>query len=345
MNSMNYVGLDIHKKSISCCVRRADGTIIQEITITATRQALDEWMQQLPQPWMAGMEATLFTGWIYDYLVSAGSVVKVAHPAMLQAIAAGKKKNDRVDARKITDLLRCDYFPECQASREIRDRRRVLRYRNLLVRQAVQMKNKVSGLLMEAGVPYNQQKVHQKKYFAELLQTQKKEMPPSMPELLRLSRSTMEALTGMQRQLIRALERDALLAARVERLASIPGVGRVVALTWALEMGDISRFASVKKAVSYCGLCGAEKSSGGKTERTPISKQRNKHLQTTLIEAAKLAPRWSTELALVYEREKQKGNRNRATLAVARKLVAYLMAVDREARPFDTHLRVADNAA
>jgi hypothetical protein len=44
-------------------------------------------------------------------------------------------------------------------------------------------------------------------------------------ELLRLSRSTVEALTGMQRQLIRALERDALLAARVERLASIPGVG------------------------------------------------------------------------------------------------------------------------
>jgi transposase len=230
------------------------------------------------------------------------------------------------------------------APREIRDRRRVLRYRNLLVRQAVQMKNKVSGLLMEAGVPYNQQKVHQKKYFAELLQKQKKEMPPSMPELLRLSRSTVEALTGMQRQLIRALERDALLAARVERLASIPGVGRVVALTWALEMGDIRRFASVKKAVSYCGLCGAEKSSGGKTERTPISKQRNKHLQTVLVEAAKLAPRWSAELALVYEREKQRGNRNRATLAVARKLVAYLMAVDRKQRPFDTQLRVAGNA-
>jgi transposase len=346
MNSMNYIGLDIHKKSISCCVRQADGTIIQESTIAATRHALDEWMRQLPQPWMAGMEATLFTGWIYDHLVSGGALVKVAHPAMLQAIAAGKKKSDRVDARKIADLLRCGYFPECHmAPREIRDRRRVLRYRNLLVRQAVQMKNKVSGLLMEAGVPYNQQKVHQKKYFAELLQTQKKEMPPSMPELLRLSRSTVEALTGMQRQLIRALERDALLAARVERLASIPGVGRVVALTWALEMGDIRRFASVKKAVSYCGLCGAEKSSGGKTERTPISKQRNKHLQTILVEAAKLAPRWSTELALVYEREKQRGNRNRATLAVARKLVAYLMAVDREQRPFDTQLRVAGNAA
>jgi hypothetical protein len=90
-------------------------------------------------------------------------------------------------------------------------------------------------------------------------------------------------------------------------------VGRVVALTWALEMGDISRFACLKKAVSYCGLCGAEKSSGGKTERTPISKQRNKHLQTMLIEAAKLAPRWNAELALVLrpretERKSQPGH-------------------------------------
>ena len=119
----------------------------------------------------------------------------------------------------------------------------------------------------------------------------------------------------------------------------------MVALTWALEMGDISRFASVKSAVSYCGLCSAERSSGGKAERTPISKQRNKHLQTMLIEAAKLAPRWNAELALVYEHAKQRGNCNRATLAVARKMVAYLMAVDREERLFHTQeTRTADVA-
>jgi transposase len=55
----------------------------------------------------------------------------------------------------------------------------------------------------------------------------------------------------------------------------------------------------------------------------------NKHLQTTLIEAAKMAPRSSPTLALLYDREKQKGNANRATLAVARKPVAYLMGGSR----------------
>jgi transposase len=119
MNGMHYVGLDIHKKTISWCVRQADGSVVQEGKMAATREALDSWMQLLPQPWIAGMEATIFSGWIYDHLVSCGATVKVAHTAMLQAIAAGKKKNDCVDARKISDLLRCDYFPECHmAARE-----------------------------------------------------------------------------------------------------------------------------------------------------------------------------------------------------------------------------------
>jgi hypothetical protein len=66
----------------------------------------------------------------------------------------------------------------------------------------------------------------------------------------------------------------------------------------------------------------------------PISKQRNKHIQQVLVEAAKLAPRYNHELALVYEREQQGENKNRATLAVARKMVAYMLAVERRKQDF-----------
>jgi transposase len=94
----------------------------------------------------------------------------MAHPSMLRAIAAAKKKNDRIDAGKICDCLRCDFLPECyMASTAIRERRRTLRYRNLLVRQMVQMKIKISSLLMEAGVSYNKQRLHQAGHFRELL--------------------------------------------------------------------------------------------------------------------------------------------------------------------------------
>ena len=110
---------------------------------------------------------------------------------------------------------------------------------------------------------------------------------------------------------------------------TIPGVGELTALTWVLKIGDHGRFSSIRQAVSYCGLCSAQRESAGKEQRGPISKKRNKHLQTMLIEAAKIAPHWNEQLASLHEKELKKGNRNRATLAVARKLVAYMMAVDR----------------
>lgn len=336
MLTTHYVGLDIHKKTISFCVGKSDGTILQEGTVAANCQALDERLPRIPQPWVAGMEATMFTGWVYDHLLHYSAQVKVVHPAMLKAISAGKKKNDRVDAQKISDLQRCNYVPECHvASREIRDRRRVLRYRNLIVRQSVQMKNRVGSMLMETGIVYNKQKLHQRRCFSQLLSDQANAMSNSMPELLRLSRLMIDGLGQMNKQLLQALHTDQVLADRVQRLMTIPGVGQVLSLTWALEMGDITRFRPVKDAISYCGLCGAEQSSGGKTQRSPSSKQRNKHLQTTLIEAAKVATRWHPELAILYEREKQKANRNRGTLAVARKIVAYLLAVDRSKRNFE----------
>jgi transposase len=60
-------------------------------------------------------------------------------------------------------------------------------------------------------------------------------------------------------------------------------VGPITALTWALEIGDVSRFGSIKKAISYCGLCGDERSSADKAMRMPLSKQRNKHIQRALV--------------------------------------------------------------
>ena len=95
-----------------------------------------------------------------------------------------------------------------------------------------------------------------------------------------------------------------------------------------------TRFSSIKQAISYCGLCGDEKSSADKVMRMPISKQRNKHIQRVLIEAAKLAPSESHELALTHARELERGNRNRATLAVASKMVCYMLAVERRQQDF-----------
>lgn len=155
----------------------------------------------------------------------------------------------------------------------------------------------------------------------------------------------MESFDKMQKSLIRALRSDPQISGRVELLMSIQGVGEITALTWVLEIGEVERFGRISQAVSYCGLCSAQKESAGKIFRGPISKKRNKHLQTVLIEAAKLAPRWNPQLSEVHEREAAKGNRNRATLAVARKLVAYMMAVDKNQREFIPREKILEEAA
>lgn len=344
MNTIHYIGFDVHKKWIFYCTKTKDGTVVEEGKIQSERPALKAWAQQRSQVWMGGLEATLFTGWIYDELKPYAAQLKVAHPAMLKVIAASKKKNDRIDARKIADMLRCDLLPECyMAPGWIRELRRMLRYRNLVVAQAVRLKNRIAGLLMEEGVSYDQRRLHGKRYFAGLLDSLK--TPASVLELLRLSRASLEMFQSVERRLIRELEGSRRLQARVELLQTIRGVGVIVALTWALEIAEVKRFGSIRQAVSYCGLTSAERESGGKQYRGPISKQRNRHLQTILIEAAKLAPRWNPELAALHERELARGNRNRATLAVARKLVAYLMAVDRSGEPFQPRGSAMESAS
>lgn len=335
METMHYVGLDVHKKTISYCVKSFQGQALERGTIASTRPALHNWLAGRTVPWLGALEATMFTGWIYDFLKPHAADLKVAHPEMLKAITAAKKKNDRADAEKLADLLRVNLLPECtMMPTELRELRRILRYRNMIVRTAITMKNKMAGLLMEVGVSYDKQRLHGKRYFSNLLQYRLEDVPESVGELLRLSRSNLELFTTIQKQLVKTLRHHKTIRRRVENLMTIPGVGEILALTWVVEMGDIARFMSARQAVSYCGLCSAQRESAGREQRGPLSKKRNKHLQTTLIEAAKLAPRWNPQLKTVHERALEKGNRNRATLEVARRLVKYLLAVDRRETPF-----------
>jgi transposase len=199
-----YIGLDVHKKTINYRVKDGSGRIYAEGSIPTARLTLDIWMKTLPRPWTAAMEATIFTACIYHHLEPHAAAVKVAHPLMLRAIAVAKKKNHRIDAKKIADCLRCDFLPECyMAPTEIRERRRTLRYRNLLVRQAVQMKNKIAVLLMELS--YNKQKLHKVGYFRELLAT-KQDTDEGLKPLLRLCRETVLRLGKTESALAPSLE-------------------------------------------------------------------------------------------------------------------------------------------
>jgi transposase len=93
-------------------------------------------------------------------------------------------------------------------------------------------------------VSFNNQRLHKVGYFAELL-SPSEELDESIRPLLKLSREHILRSQKLERALLRSLERDPLLVERLKRLR-IPGVGPITALTWALEIGDVSRFQSIK---------------------------------------------------------------------------------------------------
>ena len=147
MNVIHYIGLDVHKKTISYCIKTADGRIVREGKLQATRATLRSWAEELREPWSGAMEATLFSAWIYDTLKPYAQQLVMGHPARMKAITAGKKKSDTIDARTIADLLRCDLLPTCYVLPPgMRDLRRLLRYRTMVVHQSVRMQNKMAGL-------------------------------------------------------------------------------------------------------------------------------------------------------------------------------------------------------
>jgi transposase len=327
---LHFVGLDVHKQVIAFCVKTAEGTIVTEGKFAATRTALDEWVRTLPGPWHGGMEATMFSHWIYEHLKPHAAKIEMGHAARMKAISAGKKKSDKLDARTIADLLRCNLFPTCFViPPELGALRQQLRFRRLVVQENVMFKNKTAGLLMGAGVEYERRRLHGKRYFESLVKDNEwigKELLP----LLEFNRAQMTTLQAMDRRLKGMLVRHPALQSRVQALCKIDGVGPVTALSWALETATPERFPSIKHAMSYCGLTSALRESAGQQKRGPLSKQRNAHLQSALIETAKLAPMYNQALKEVHRKAVEKGgHRNRATLAVARKLVAYLMAADR----------------
>ena len=87
MQSMYYIGLDVHKKTISYCVKDGSGRIHSQGAIPATRLDLDRWRKRLPQPWTTAMEATVFTGWIYDHLHPHAAALKVARKLVAYLMA------------------------------------------------------------------------------------------------------------------------------------------------------------------------------------------------------------------------------------------------------------------
>jgi len=161
MNALHYIGFDIHKKTISFCVKTAAGKIVEEGSLLAQRGPA-RMASARPQPWRGAMEATLFSGWIYDTLKPYGEQLEMAHPAKMKPSARAKKRATPSMRAPLPTCCAAIFYRPAMWLRRASATAPPAALSQLVVSEAVRMKNKMAGLLMETGALYVKEKLHRR---------------------------------------------------------------------------------------------------------------------------------------------------------------------------------------
>lgn len=314
-----YIGLDVHKHYLVALGVDADlNVVLPPRRVELSR--LESWMQKtLTEHDEVVLEMTTNTWQLYDELIQYAGKVTVVHPPHVALITRSQVMNDKIAASILARLLAKGLLVGIWVPpQEIREARALVAQRQKMVRLATQAKNRLHAviqrhhLLPPAGNP-----------FRESNETWWQSLPIGKLEKVNLQ-SDLETLKFAQKQekLLQAImEEMAAEEEQIGRLLHLPGYGVVTAFTIWAAIGDVRRFAEPKYLVGYAGL-GTRIHDSGLTSRSgKITKAGRRDLRVALVEAANVAanhhPHWKAELARLEPRL----GRNKAVVAIARKLL------------------------
>jgi transposase len=105
MDSIKYIGMDVHKESISIAVMNGTGKLVMESVIETKAITVVQFMQGLRGDLYVTFEEGTWAAWLYDLLKPRVTKVVVCNPRINALLKEGSK-SDKVDARKLADLLR-----------------------------------------------------------------------------------------------------------------------------------------------------------------------------------------------------------------------------------------------
>jgi transposase len=361
MKSVVYVGLDVHKDSITIAVAR-EGREAAETWKTIPydgvrlRKALKMLVkkgEELRVCYEAGP-----TGFgLCRRLREAGIDCMVVAPSLVPGKAGDRVKTDRRDARKLAHFLRSGdltpvYVPD-DAVEAIRDLERARDDAKSAERVA---RHQLSKFLLRHDRHWDGTTWTVR--HRDWIRTQKFTYP-AQQRVLEDYLKTVEDLAERVARLtdaIEALVEETVLASLVKALQAFRGVSTISAVTIAAEVGDLRRFASAGQFMSYVGLIPSEDSSGKRRRQGPITRCGNAHVRKILVEAAwhyRHVPVMSKELRrrnqgvatgvrrIAWEAQKRLNQRfyhlvyagkstQKAVIAVARELAGFIWAVGQE---------------
>jgi len=316
---MNYVGIDWAYGRAAWCAMTDAGTIAGEGLIPANEDGLARLVLEQGTEVKAAVEMMSGAVWVRDRLEASGWEVQVAHARKVRDVAPLACKTDRVDARVLAELCRRDLVPELWVpSLEDRALRERLRRRMHLVRTRTAARNRIFGLLTQFGLRISYARLR-KPDGIELLS--RRGVPAvwraSISELLELAEEIDRRITPIERELGPLARSDE----RAKLLWTIPGIGPLLGLTFAAEIGEVSRFRSPGKLIGYAGLAPRVSQSGERSSTGALSKAGSRTLRWAAVEAANQAWRPSNPWHAHYLRVSARHGKNPAKSSVARKLL------------------------
>jgi len=313
-------GLDVHRDF--CEVAIAEGSEVRSAGKVPTRvPALELFAESLVASDLVALEATSGAEKVTSVLQARGIRVIVANTRRLRSISQAKAKTDKLDAQTLARLLMSGLLDEVWTPDErTRTLRRLTNRRERIVRARSRAKNEAHGVLArnlcERPPVTDAFGKAGRRWFATL------ELPVDERLTLDGCLRQVDFLEAEVEALEREIARHALAWPQILRLMSVPGVNVNTAATFLASVGDIRRFSSPRKLVSYLGLDPRVHQSGGTPARHGrISKEGPSEARHMLGEVAWKVTLTAGPLRAFFERIRARRGSQVAATATARKLV------------------------
>ena len=332
---MNFVGIDLHKKTISLCVVDQERNVLDRKRFFCSQPDRIKVFFERLGSFQAVVEATASYEWLVTLIEPAADRVVLAHPKKLRVIAESTRKSDELDAQVLAEFLALDMIPEAfRPGPRQRAHRVLVRHRRYIRGRLTSVRNKMRRILSD----YNADRTD---LFtrAGLAYLERVDVSQSDRFVLDSLRAEWETHTGhlltMEKRL-REFGVDAPILEAEARavLDTIPGVGFVTVDVVVSELGDIRRFGSQKKVCAYAGLAPGGRESAGRRKQLGITKEGSRLLRWVLVEAAWQLVRRTNRWKTIFEALAKRRGKKRAIVAVARRLLCVMVSMLQSGRKY-----------
>jgi transposase len=321
------VGVDLGDQWSHFCILGLQGETLSEGQLQTREAEVAEFFQALP-PARVVMEVGTHSAWVQEIIAGEGHEVLVANPRKMEGSKRRKRKNDRIDAKKLARLGRVDpesLHPIRHRSREVRQDLVVLRAREALVAARTELINATRGLVKSMGTRLP--KCSSPSFGKKVKDAIPEQVREALLPLVQLADALSNSIQSYD-QKIEELGREKY--GHTKLLRQVKGVGPITALAYVLTLENPEHFAKSRDVGPYLGLVPKQEDSGESQPQLGISKAGDTMVGKLLVGSAHyiLGPFGSdSDLRSYGLRLCERGGKNakkRAAVAVARKLAVLL---------------------